>query len=86
MNLRFLTSITFPKHLSREFENKAVLTGYTGIIMNKPININKEKYLRLKKDQQTAEKNNIENFLFDGKSFETSKTKYLVSYLDSIYN
>jgi hypothetical protein len=54
--------------------------------MEETTNINKEKYLRLKQTQQNAEKFNQIVFPFEGRIFNTSFTKYLLTYLEGIYN
>lgn len=53
--------------------------------MKRKLKINKEKYLGLKDSTQKAEEKKKDSFLFQGAGILTSNAKYLVHFLEGIY-
>lgn len=53
--------------------------------MEKRLKINKEKYLSLKDSTEKAEVKKKDSFLFQGAGILTSNAKYLVQFLQGIY-
>lgn len=45
------------------------------------LSVNKDTYIRLKKEYDNSVKNNISVFLFDGHELLTEYAKYLIEYL-----